>query len=121
MAYLVDTYVAPAFLAILMSKAPARFLRRLFVCMLALLLANACLGIGEARMHWHLFPYVIDGIPVTEDYFRATALEGHPLRNATLSGLAILAVAAAPWPIMIRAALLGPSRWACLPLVDARR
>ena len=28
-AYLVDTYVAPAFLAILMSKAPARFLRRL--------------------------------------------------------------------------------------------
>ena len=113
-AYLVDTFVAPGFLAILISKAPARFLRRLFVWMLALLLANACLGIAEARMHWHLFPYVMDGIPITEDYFRATALEGHPLRNAMLSGLAILAVSAAPWPVMIRAVLLGPLAMAML-------
>ncbi len=107
-AYIVDTYVAPAFLAILLARAPARFLRPLFVWMLAILVANACLGIVEARLHWHVFPYVIDGVPVTEDFFRATALEGHPLRNAMLTGLAIVAVSAAPWPIMIRFALQGP-------------
>ena len=107
-AYLIDTYVAPAFLALLLAQAPARFLRPLFIWMLTLLLANACLGLVEARLHWHLFPYVMDGLPVTEEYFRATALEGHPLRNAMLTGLAIVAVSAAPWPIMVRFALQGP-------------
>lgn len=107
-AYLVDTYVAPAFLALLLAAAPPRFLRALFLTMLAILLANACLGVVEARLHWRLFPYVIDGVPVTEDFFRATALEGHPLRNAMLTGLAILAVAAAPWPLLLRTAVIGP-------------
>ena len=105
-AFLVDAYVAPGLLALLLSQAPAKFLRFLATLMIALLTVNAACGIIEARLHQHLFPYIIDGQQINETYFRATAFNGHPLRNAMLTGIAMLAVTAAPWPMLVRVGLL---------------
>ena len=74
--------------------------------MIALLIVNAACGIIEARLHQHLFPYIIDGQQISETYFRATAFNGHPLCNAMLTGIAMLAVTAAPWPMLVRVGLL---------------
>ena len=51
---------------------------------------NALLGIVEQLLRVRLEPYTVgDGIVLVEDSFRATALFGHPLTNAALTGFVL--------------------------------
>jgi hypothetical protein len=104
---ILDTYLAPGLLMLLLAEAPSDFLRALTAWMIGLILFNAVCGIGEAKMSARLFPYVSDNIEIHEEYFRATAFAGHPLRNASVTALGALAVAAADWGWRTRASLLG--------------
>jgi hypothetical protein len=58
------------------------FLRRFIH---VVLFANAVIGVIEFVTHWRLFPYVLSGEELTYDY-RSTALLGHPLLNAGITG-----------------------------------
>lgn len=60
---------------------------RLFIH--GLLFVNALLGVGEFVTHRRVFPHLIGGENVIADN-RSTALLGHPLQNATTSGVYLL-------------------------------
>lgn len=96
-AFFIDTLMMPAAIAlILLPLEPAR-LRRLFALLLAAVAVNAAIGLAEAALQRHLVPYTVaGGVAVIEDKFRATALRGHPLENALLTGVALLAALDAP-------------------------
>jgi hypothetical protein len=103
---ILDTYFAPGLIALMLVHAPPSHLRRLVTWMIALLVINAIVAIVEARLHLRLFREVTEDVEVHEDFFRATAFVGHPLRNAMLTSFAILAVMAAAWPFLVRLILL---------------
>jgi hypothetical protein len=106
-AFLVDTFLMPGVLALLMMAARPSARARLVTWLILVLAANALVAIGEASFHRHLFPYLIDGHFVTDAAFRATAFAGHPLRNAMLTMMALLAVADKDWKMAIRAGFMG--------------
>lgn len=81
-AFFIDTLMMPPLLACILLQAPLEFRRWLFRAMILLLVLNAILGIFEALTQWRLIPYLVSGEPVIEEYFRATALGGHPLKDA---------------------------------------
>jgi hypothetical protein len=105
-AFLIDTFLIPGVLALLLLTATPRAQSRMVAWLILVLACNATLAIGEAAFHRHLFPYLINGQFVTDVAFRATAFAGHPLRNAMLTMMALLSVAARDWPAVIRAGFI---------------
>jgi hypothetical protein len=81
-AFFIDTLMVPALLACILLQAPLESRRWLFRSMILLLVLNAILGVFESLTQWRLIPYLVSGEPVIEDFFRATALGGHPLKDA---------------------------------------
>ena len=67
------------------TAAMARFLH-VFMC------ANACLGLYEVASGWRLTPFVAADLEIELDW-RASALLGHPLANAALTGVYTLVLA----------------------------
>jgi hypothetical protein len=100
-AFLLDSFFVPGLLALVLIDAAPRARQRLVTWLIVVIAVNALCAIGEARLHQRLFPYMIAGVDVTEDHFRATALAGHPLRNAMLTTMAMIAVATKPWPRIV--------------------
>ncbi|MEH6413485.1 VpsF family polysaccharide biosynthesis protein [Pseudomonas sp. CGJS7] len=114
-AFFIDTLMMPVALALVMIRLDAAQCRGLLRLMLALLIANAVLGLLEAASARHLIPYTVaGGVPVIEDKFRATALLGHPLENALLTSMLLLATLDLPMSLLRRAALCGLSILALL-------
>lgn len=92
-AFVVDSLLRPAVVALVLVLAGPLVRRQLFPVMVALVCLNAMIGIVEVLTEWRLVPYTRDGIPVVERYFRATALIGHPLLNAIITATALVAAA----------------------------
>jgi hypothetical protein len=105
-AFLLDTFLVPGLVALILSQASARSLHGLSTWLIMVLAMNGSLGIAEAIFHRHVFPYLIDGQFVTDASFRATAFVGHPLRNAMLTSMAMMAVAAGAWPRLVKACFI---------------
>ncbi|CAK0772490.1 O-antigen ligase domain-containing protein [Gammaproteobacteria bacterium] len=80
--FFVDTLIVPGLLGSALLAASTDQQRQVFRFLLAVLFFNALLGIGEALIQSRLMPYLVGDMPVEEDFFRATALGGHPLYNA---------------------------------------
>jgi hypothetical protein len=57
----------------------------------AIFAANALLALVELATKWQLTPLVLDGVLIDDP--RSTALFGHPLENASTTGLYIIALA----------------------------
>lgn len=105
---LVDTFVLPALLVILLGGLDPQLQRRLGLLVCAIMALNALIGLGEYLSGWRLVPVpnADAGIPdpsapdaldaraqaMLLDW-RATALLGHPLENAVVTGSMILALA----------------------------
>lgn len=86
-AFFIDTLMMPAVLLLLLARLDLDQQRRLFVAVAGLLVLNALIGIAEQLLRVRLEPYTVgEGIVLVEDVFRATALFGHPLTNAALTG-----------------------------------
>lgn len=89
---LIDTFIAPLIVFLLYRDLPEGRGRRLALLVHILLLLNAIVGIAEFATGQRITPLVAAGV-VIEDDWRSTALLGHPLANASLTGAYILMLA----------------------------
>jgi hypothetical protein len=88
-AFFIDTLLVPGLLALLLARLDLTTQRRLFTVVCLVLVGNALLGIGEQLLKKPLVPVNAGGILLTDDLFRATALFGHPLSNAMVTGFGL--------------------------------
>lgn len=95
-AFFIDTLLMPACLATIFLQAPLRLQRLVFRLVLAVLVFNALLGILEALTEWRLVPFLIGDQPATEDFFRSSALGGHPLKNSQRTATLLIAALLLP-------------------------
>ena len=84
-ATLVDTFLLPVFAVLILRGIAPRTRARLEWVIHAVFAINAVIGIGEFGTGLRLTPYVAGGIAITDDW-RSTALLGHPLGNALMTG-----------------------------------
>lgn len=105
----VDTFAGPALLVVAMMDLDTQGLRRIEGALHAVMAANAGLGLAEFLTGYLVFPYRFDGA-VFETDTRSAALQGHPLANATITAVYLLAVVqggCAVLPRIVRAPMVG--------------
>ncbi|MER9328735.1 VpsF family polysaccharide biosynthesis protein [Mesorhizobium sp. M0488] len=90
MAGMVDTFVAAALLVLMLAEDDERTFARLQTVVHAVMSANALLALLEFATKTLVFPYRLDGEVFTD--LRSTALQGHPLANATITAVYVLAL-----------------------------
>ncbi len=106
-AYLIDTHIMAAVAVLVLQQLGPRRQRQTVVLMAIVLVANAALGIGEAMLQARLIPLRIGGADeVVEEFFRASALMGHPLQNAQLTATLLPLVLLLPLAAGLRCALV---------------
>ncbi|MCZ8187051.1 MAG: VpsF family polysaccharide biosynthesis protein [Beijerinckiaceae bacterium] len=86
---LIDTYLMPMLLLLIFRRLEDETKARMVMVIHGVFAANALLGIGEVVTGLRLTPYVAGGILITDDW-RATALLGHPLGNALMTGCYVM-------------------------------
>jgi hypothetical protein len=91
MAGAIDTYLGPALLVMLLGWASEREMRNVEITLHALMVINALMALIEFAMDYRFFPYRFDG-ELFEFDTRSTALQGHPLVNATVTACYLLAL-----------------------------
>ncbi|WP_210337669.1 VpsF family polysaccharide biosynthesis protein [Mesorhizobium sp. INR15] len=91
MAGMIDTFVAAALFVLMLSEGDEKTFTRLQTAIHAVMTANALLGLFEFATKTLLFPYRLDGVAFVTD-LRSSALQGHPLSNATLTSVYVLAL-----------------------------
>ena len=108
MAGFIDTFAGPAAFALLLDDYAAEDFRPLSLALHAAMTANALLGLFEFAHKTLYFPYRLDGVAHLEDT-RSTALQGHPLMNAALTEVYVVALMAGArtMPGVLRVCLLG--------------
>ncbi len=89
---IIDTFLAPLIVALVYSDMHEARGRRLALLLHALMAVNAVIGIGEFATGTRLTPLVASGIVIDDDW-RSSALLGHPLANASLTGAYVLILA----------------------------
>lgn len=84
--FLIDSLIAPALIVFLFADAGPR--TRLTIARLVhiILVFNCLLSIVEGLTGWRLFPFILNERAQTWEY-RATALLGHPLIGALITGV----------------------------------
>ncbi|WP_404927755.1 VpsF family polysaccharide biosynthesis protein [Mesorhizobium sp. ORM16] len=90
MAGMVDTFVTAALLVLMLAEDDDRTFARLQTVVHAVMSANAVLALFEFATKTLVFPYRLDGEVFTD--LRSTALQGHPLANATITAVYVLAL-----------------------------
>lgn len=81
----IDTFIGPALVFVLLLDLDDTRRRNLAMLVHVLFLANTLLGIAEFGLGFRLTPLHIEG-EFLEEEWRASALMGHPLSNAMLTG-----------------------------------
>lgn len=89
---LIDTFLSAILLVYLISDLTPRQHRFLTNCIHVIMCANALIGLAEVATGWRLTPLLVSGTELTWDW-RASALFGHPLENAMITGLYTLMLA----------------------------
>lgn len=87
----IDTFVMPALMFFLFYRVPEQRGVRLARLIHGLFVINAVLGIAEFVFQFRLTPYVIEGVAYEQEW-RSSALFGHPLSNALMTGCYVLAL-----------------------------
>ena len=91
MAGMIDTFVAPALLVLLLSEDDEKTFARLQLVIHVVMTVNALLALFEFGTKHLVFPYRFDGAVFVND-LRSTALQGHPLSNATVTSIYVLSL-----------------------------
>ncbi|MBK7542719.1 MAG: hypothetical protein IPI57_13265 [Candidatus Competibacteraceae bacterium] len=94
--FFIDTLLAPALLGLIVLQAPSERRPVVFWIVLGLSACNAVIGIGEAAVGNRLVPYMAGDKLLVEEFFRATALGGHPLTNALRTAVLMFVVLVLP-------------------------
>jgi hypothetical protein len=106
-AFLIDTLLMPAVCALFLQLVDRRLLRFFLLLVVAIVAMNAVLGIGESILHRRIVPYTVaGGVVLKEDAFRSTALMGHPLVNALVTGTTLFFCFALPAHAAVRTLLM---------------
>ena len=84
--FLIDTLMATALFFMLFADAGARTRLNVARVVHAIMIFNCMLSIVEGLSGWRLFPFILSGHDQTWEY-RATALLGHPLIGALVTGV----------------------------------
>lgn len=104
-----DTFVLPLLLFVALLEIDERERARMETLLHVVMALNAVVGLAEYATGWRLTPlYEADGTPMTYEW-RASAIFGHPLLNAFVTGNYVVALAygAAPrLPPLARAGLM---------------
>lgn len=87
---LIDTHMTVPISAIVLSYTPRSYCRRFATFFVFMTLLNAAIGMGESLTRTRIFTFDPDWVVLKETNFRASALEGHPLNNATFTCLGLL-------------------------------
>lgn len=88
---LIDTFLMPVALTVLLGRMEERWKRRIAVFMHIFFAANALLGLYEFLTGFRLTPFVAGTVLIEGDW-RSTALLGHPLANAVVTGCYVVAI-----------------------------
>ncbi|GLQ78985.1 hypothetical protein GCM10007881_25020 [Mesorhizobium huakuii] len=91
MAGMIDTFVAPALLVMMLAEDDDRTFARMQTVVHGIMTVNALLALFEFATKTLIFPYRLDGEVFMSD-LRSTALQGHPLSNATVTSIYVLAL-----------------------------
>jgi hypothetical protein len=86
---LLDTFLMPVLLVLAVRQLGFPLRSNMMWIVHLLMNANALLGIVEFTTGWRLTPFVAAGVPIVGDW-RSTALLGHPLANALLTGCYVM-------------------------------
>jgi len=116
----IDTFGSAAALALVLKDYDEADIRPLTVALHVVMTVNALMGLAEFASSTLLFPYRLDGVAHLEDT-RSTALQGHPLMNAALTGVYVVSLMSGakslkPW---LRAVLI-PLQFAALVVFGGR-
>jgi hypothetical protein len=87
-----DTFLAPVVVFLLFKDMSDARAQRFVWLIHGFMLLNALLGIGEFVTGYRLTPIIANGMVIDDDW-RSSALLGHPLANASLTGAYLLAMA----------------------------
>ncbi|TIW17165.1 MAG: hypothetical protein E5V81_20810, partial [Mesorhizobium sp.] len=91
MAGMIDTFVAPALVVLLLSEDDEKTFAQLRIVIHAVMTVNALMALFEFGTKHLVFPYRFDGAVFVND-LRSTALQGHPLSNATVTSIYVLSL-----------------------------
>ncbi|KRB23403.1 VpsF family polysaccharide biosynthesis protein [Mesorhizobium sp. Root172] len=91
MAGMIDTFVAPALLVMMLAEENEKTFARMQTVVHAIMTVNALLALFEFATKTLIFPYRLDGEAFMTD-LGSTALQGHPLSNATVTSIYVLAL-----------------------------
>lgn len=80
--FYIDTFFIAAILGLVLITRPDRFNQRLYVWIVSLTVLSSLLALTESATEARLLPYLLDGEPAKEDFFRSAALAAHPLEAA---------------------------------------
>ena len=89
---LIDTFLFPIMMLLLLEGIDERNARRLALLIHAIFAVNGVLALVEMASGWRLTPIIVEGIDLSAIDRRSSALFGHPLGNAMLTGLYVVAL-----------------------------
>jgi hypothetical protein len=88
---LIDTFLVPMLLLIIFRRTDAEARLRMATLIHIIFAVNALIGFAEFGTGLRLTPYIAGGVLITDDW-RSTALLGHPLGNALMTGCYVIVV-----------------------------
>lgn len=106
LAFIIDTLCMPGVAALTVLLQPRFRQRQLLLLLMALLLLNCVVALGEFAAGRRLIPLFALGQTVEEEYFRSSALLGHPLSNAFIVTALLPALVLMPWRLGWRLAAI---------------
>ena len=88
-----DVYIGAALLFLMLAEFDERQIAKLATLLHVVMAANALLTLYEFATDFPLLPYVLDGQRFPND-FRPAGLQGHPLVNASITAIYLMALMA---------------------------
>ena len=104
---MLDTHIAAPLLGLVLSVAAPRLCRRILCGVMGVAVINAMIGISESAGAFRLFPFDDTAPFMREEFFRASALLGHPLNNALFTGVMVPIALTMPMRGAVRVLILG--------------
>ena len=103
---IIDIHILMPICAIVFCYAPLPWYRPIVYSFTGVAVLNALIGIGESITRLRIFPFDPDWEVLSQEYFRASALMGHPLNNAVLTAVSIFILLSLRMPTLLKSFLL---------------
>lgn len=100
---ILDTHISLPISAIVFSYASRTWCRNILILFGIIAVSNSVIGIFESATHLRLLPFDPSWEVLKQDYFRASALMGHPLSNAVFTAVSLFVLMALPMSKLLKA------------------